>query len=146
MADFVFNVAKGAFAEKVRDSGSALGIVLVKTAESDALMKDRATLATVLANSTEADFTNAVRKTGLSGTVTVDTSNDRVDVALSANPVTWTSAGGASNNTLAKLIVYYDDGGTDATRVPLAALDCVITTTGSNLVVTFNASGFARAA
>lgn len=145
MTDFVFTSACGKFAEKVADGSTSLGILLIKTAEADATMRDRATVAAILGASTEADFTNYVRKTGLTGTVTVDTANNRIDVALAASPVTWTSAGGASNNTLAKLIVFYDDGGTDATRIPISGLDCVVTTDGNNLVVTFNASGFARA-
>lgn len=145
MANFVFTSACGKFAEKVADDSNDLGILLITTAEADATMRDRATVAAVVANSTESAFTNYGRKTALSGTVTIDTANNRVKVALSANPVTWTSAGGASNETLAKLIVFYDEGGTDATRIPLVGLDCVVTTTGNNLVVTFDADGFARA-
>lgn len=143
MADFVFNVAKGAVAEKIRDSAAALGVILVKTAESDANMKDRLTLATVVANSTEADFTNYARKTGITGTVTVDTTNDRVDVSCPNQ--TWTTAGGATNNTLAKAIVYYEDAAADATRVPLVALDFVVTTDASDLTIQFASAGFFRA-
>jgi hypothetical protein len=145
MADFVFNCAKGKAAEKVADATTSVGILLIKTAESDASMKDRATIAAVLSGSTEADFTNYARKTGVTGTVTVDNTNDRTDVACTS-PQTWASAGGATNNTLAKLIVFLDEGGTDSTRIPLVGIDCVITTDGNNLVVTFNASGFFRAA
>jgi len=145
MADFVFNIAKGAAAEKVRDSAANLGILLIKTAESDALMKDRATIAAVLSGSTEADFTTYARKTGITGTVTVDNTNDRVDVSL-PSPQTWATAGGATNNTLAKLVVFYNEAGTDATRIPLVGLDCVVTTNGGDLIVTFDAAGFYRAA
>lgn len=144
MADFIFTSSTGAFAEKVRDATTSVGILLIKTAEADATMRDRATIAAVLSASTEADFTNYARKTGVTGTPTVDTANNRTDVACTS-PQTWTSAGGASNNTLAKLIVFLDEGGTDGTRIPLSAHDCVVTTNGTNLVVTFNASGFARA-
>lgn len=147
MGDFVFTSACGKFAEKVADATTSVGILLLKTAETDATLRDRATVAAILAAAnTEANFTNYARKTGLTGTVTVDTANNRTDVALASNPVTWTSAGGATNNTLAKLIVFLDEGGTDATRIPLVGLDCVITTDGNNLVITFNAAGFARAA
>lgn len=144
MADIVFNIAKGAFAEMVRDDATKLGVVLIKTAESDAAMKDRATLAAVVANSTEADFTNYARKTGITGTVTVDNTNDRVDVDLPDQ--SWASAGGATNNTLAKLIIYYENAAADSTRIPLVALDFVTTTDGTELEARFNASGFARAA
>jgi hypothetical protein len=145
MADFVFTSACGAVAEKVTDSPNVLGILLITTAESDATMRDRATVAAVVANSTESAFTNYARKTALAGTVTIDTANNRAKVTLSANPVTWVAAGGAVNETLAKLIVFLDEGGTDATRIPLVGLDCVITTTGNTLTVTFDADGFARA-
>lgn len=143
MADFVFNIAKGAAAEKVRDGAANLGILLIKTAESDALMKDRATLTAVLSGSVEGDFTNYGRKTGQTGTVTVDNTNDRVDVDVADQ--TWASAGGAANNTLAKLIVFYDEGGTDGTRIPLTAHDFVVTTDGSDLIAQIASAGFYRA-
>lgn len=143
MADFVFNAAKGKAAEKVADATTSLGILLIKTAESDALMKDRLTITAVLSGSTEADFTNYARKTGLTGTVTVDTANDRTDVDVADQ--TWSSAGGASNNTLAKLIVFLDEGGTDGTRIPLTGHDFVVTTDGSDLIAQIASAGFYRA-
>ena len=143
MADFVFNIAKGVAAEKVNDSAANLLVLLIKTAESDALMKDRATVATVVSNSTEADFTNYARKTGITGTVTVDNTNDRVDVDMPDQ--TWTSAGGASNNTLAKLVVAYQDTAADSGRVPLTGHDFVVTTDGSDLIAQVATAGFFRA-
>ena len=143
MADFVFNIAKGALAEKIRDGAANVGVLLIKTAESDALMKDRDTIADVLAGSTEADFTNYARKTGLTGTVTVDDTNDRVDVDIPDQ--TWTAAGGGTNNTLAKAIVFYNEAGTDATRIPLTAHDFVVTTDGTDLTAQVAAAGFGRA-
>ncbi len=143
MADFVFNIAKGVAAEKINDSAANVGIMLIKTAESDALMKDRATLTAILTGSTEADFTNYARKTGLTGTVTVDNTNDRTDVDVADQ--TWTSAGGASNNTLAKLIVFYQDSAADSGRVPLTGHDFVVTTDGSDLTAQIASAGFYRA-
>lgn len=143
MADFIFNIAKGAWAEKIRDSASAVGVMVVKTAESDALMIDRATVTALLTGNTEANFTNYARKTGVTGTVTVDNTNDRVDGDIPDQ--TWTAAGGGVNNTTAKLIIFYDEGGTDATRIPLSAHDFVTTTDGSDLIAQIAAAGFARA-
>jgi hypothetical protein len=143
VADFVFNIAKGAFAEKIRDDGTKILVALIKTAESDAAMKDRATLATVMANSTEAVFTNYARKTGITATLTVDNTNDRVDVDIPDQ--TWTSAGGAANDTLAKLVIAYEEAAADSTRIPLSAHDFVVTTDGSDLTAQINAAGFARA-
>jgi hypothetical protein len=144
MADFVFNIAKGAAAEKVRDGATVIGIMLLKAAEADATFKDRDDLAAILANGgTEADFTNYTRKTGITGTITVDDVNDRVDVDIPDQ--TWTSAGGASNNTLSDAVVYYQEAAADASRVPLTNHDFALTTDGSDVTLVVNASGFFRA-
>jgi hypothetical protein len=144
MADIVFNVAKGKAAEKVADGATVVGVLLLKIVESDALMKDRTTVADLLAGSTEANFTNYARKTALTGTVTVDQANDWVTISIPGQ--TWAAAGGGTNNTLAKLVVFYEEAAADATRIPLVALDFVVTTDGSDLAVTFNAAGFYKAA
>lgn len=144
MADFVFNIAKGAVAEKIRDGATNLLILLLKAAEADATLKDRADVAAILGNgSTEADFTNYARKTGLTGTITVDNTNDRVDVDIADQ--TWTSAGGATNNTLTDLVIAYQEAAADASRVPLTLHDFAVTTDGSDLTVQINAAGFYRA-
>jgi hypothetical protein len=144
MADFVFNIAKGAAAEKVRDSATVVGVMVLKTAASDATLKDFDTLAAILGGtSVEADFTNYARKTGLTATLTVDDTNDRADIDLADQ--TWTSAGGATNNTTAKLIVYYEESAADSGRVPLTAHDFVATTNGGDLTAQFAAAGFYRA-
>jgi hypothetical protein len=145
MADFVFNIAKGAVAEMVRDSAANVLILLLKTADSDATNKDHDTVAAVLgAVNVEADFTNYARKTGLTGTVTVDDTNDRVDVDVPDQ--TWTAAGGASNNTLTDAIVAYQNAAADATRVPCTQHDFAVTTDGSDLTLVVNSAGFYRAA
>lgn len=145
MADFVFNIAKGAVAEMIRDSAANCGILLLKAAEADATMKDYDTLATLLAGTPdEADFTSYARKTGLTGTITVDDTNDRVDVDLPDQ--TWSPAGGASNNTLTDLVTFYQNAAADTTRIPMTNHDFAVTTDGSDLVVQFNAAGFYRAA
>lgn len=144
MADGVFNIAKGAVAEKVRDGAGNLGVMLLKVAEADATLQDYDTLAAILAGAnTEADFTNYARKTGITGTVTVDDTNNRVDVDIPDQ--TWTSAGGASNNTLVKLIVYYEDSAADSGRVPLTHHDFAITTNGGDLTAQIATDGFFRA-
>lgn len=146
MADFVFNIAKGAAAEKVRDGSTVLLILLLKAAEADATFKDRDTVALMLteAGTTEADFTNYARKTGLSATLTVDDTNDRVDIDIPDQ--TWTSAGNGSNNTLTDLVVAYEESASDAGRIPLTNHDFAVTTDGSDLTVQFDADGFYRAA
>lgn len=146
MADGVFNIAKGAVAEKIRDSATVVLILLLKANEAEATLIDRDTVALLLAEAgtTEADFTNYARKTGLTGTITVDDTNDRVDVDIPDQ--TWTAAGGASNNTLTKLIVAYEESAADSGRIPLTHHDFAETTTGSDITAQFNAAGFHRAA
>jgi NADH dehydrogenase/NADH:ubiquinone oxidoreductase subunit G len=151
MSDFVFNIAKGAVAyyATLPATNDGLIVVLLKSSglEADSTLKDYDTLALLLAGtSDEADFTNYGRKTITSVTVTVDDTNDRVDVDVADQ--TWTSAGGATNNTLGKLLVCYDPdttGGTDSSVIPLAAHDFSATTDGTNLVAQVAASGFYRA-
>lgn len=146
MADGVFNIAKGAAAEQVRDSGSALLVLLLKANEAETTLVDRDDVAAVLAEAgtTEADFTNYARKTGLTGTITVDDSNDRVDIDLPDQ--TWTSAGNGTNNTLTKAVVAYENSAADSGRVPQTHHDFAVTTDGSDLTIEFNASGYYRAA
>ena len=145
MADGVFNIAKGAFAEKFRDSANVGIVMLLKANESESTLVDRDELNAMLAEAgtTEADFTNYARKTAITGTITVDDSNDRVDVDVPDQ--TWSSAGGASNNTLTKLVVAYEESASDTGRIPLTHHDFSVTTDGSDLTAEFNASGFARA-
>lgn len=143
MADFVFNIAKGATAEMVRDSAANLLILLLKVAEADATMKDYDTVAALIAGTPdEADFTNYARKTGLTGTITVDDTNDRVDNDCADQ--TWTAAGGASNNTLTDLVFAYQNAAADATRIPCTNHDFAVTTDGSDLTAQLNAAGFIR--
>lgn len=142
MADFVFNIAKGAAAEKFRD-GATNGIVLLVTAmEADATAKDRTDLADffVEAGNTEKSDGGYARKTGLTGTITVDNTNDRVDVDIPDQ--TWTSLSGTA---VTDLIVAYEEAAADANRIPLTAHDFAVTPDGSDVTAQFNASGFYRA-
>ena len=156
MGDFVFNVAKGkvnAYVDRVNDndpSTSGLVVVILQTAAADATLIDQDDLAAILAGgSTEADFSNYARKVltdaDISGSVVDDTNNRRES---DIPDQTWTAAGGATNNTTAKLLVCYDPdttGGTDSAIIPLTAHDWVLTTNGGDIVAQINAAGFYRA-
>ena len=156
VSNIVFNAAKGRINElhnRVVSNdpvNSALIIVLLKTAAAYAVNVDFDTLADVLAGgNTEADFTNYTRKTltdaALSSSA-VDDTNDRREADIPDQ--TWTAAGGATNNTLAKLLICYDSdttGGTDANIVPLTAHDFVVTTNGGDLTAQIAAAGYFRA-
>jgi len=145
MADQVFNIAKGAAAEKVRDGATVLIVLLMQANEAETTLLDRTDLADLFveAGNTEATFTNYARKTGLTATLTVDNTNDRVDLDLPDQ--TFVAAGNGTNNTLTKLIVAYEEAAADATRIPLTHHDFSVTTDGSDLTAQFNAAGFFRA-
>lgn len=156
MANGVFNVAKGRVNELHRrvvandPANSALIIVLLETAETDATLRDYDTLSALLAGSnTECAFTNYARKVLTDADLsdpTVDDVNDRQDADFPDQ--TWTSAGGAANETTAKALVCYDSdttGGTDANIIPLTFQDFVVTTNGGDITLEVNAAGYFRA-
>lgn len=159
MGDGVFNIAKGRVVEfynRVENndpSTSALIVVLGFGAISDATLKDHDALSDITgdADFTEATFTNYARKTltdtELSALPAPDDTNDRYDIDMPDQ--TWSSAGGATNNTLTRLLVCYDadtGAGTDANILPLTFYDFAVTTDGSDLNAQVNAAGFFRAA
>jgi hypothetical protein len=157
MADGVFNVAKGRVNEYVNrvdandPANSALIVVLFQVSEADGTLEDYDDLAALIAgSSTECTFTNYARKVLTDSDVTApvpDDTNNRQDADIPDQ--TWTSAGGATNNTTTKILICYDPdttAGTDSTIIPLTYHDFVITTNGNDLTATINAAGFFRAA
>lgn len=141
MADLVFNIAKGAFVEKFRDSAANGIVLLLIAADTDDAMRDTDTLAALLATSAdEATDGSYARKTGITGSITVDDTNNRVDVDIPDQ--TWTALSGAA---IVDLVVAYEEAAADATRIPLTLHDFAVTPDGSDVTAQFNASGFARA-
>lgn len=142
MADGVFNISLGRVVEKISDDATKLFIMLLKANEAEATLIDRTDVADMLleAGTTEADFTNYVRKTGITGTITVDNTNDKVDCDLPDQ--TWTSAGGALDNTLTKAVICYEEAAADATRIPLTHHDFATSTGGTDLSILIDAAGF----
>jgi hypothetical protein len=151
MGNVVSNIGKGrtAYYSTLPAASDALILLLLKSSglEADAAIVDHDDVAALLAaTNDEADFTNYARKTITSVTVTVDDTNNWVDVDFADQ--TWTSAGGASNNTLGKAVVAYDPdtgAGTDSTLIPLTYHDFSATTDGNDLVAVVAAAGFYRA-
>lgn len=159
MAPGVFNIAKGRVAELYRNvenntpANSAFVIVLLKSAglEADDTLNNHDDLAAILAAANdECDFTNYARKvltdSDLAAVPAPDDTNNRVD--LDIPDLTWTSAGGATNNTIGKLLICYDPDtttGTDSTITPVTYHDFVYTTTGVDLPGQVAAAGFFRA-
>ena len=166
MADIVFNVALGRLRQYYDSvdsnlviatgpvqstANSALIVVLLKATglQADDTLRDYDDLAALLAAANdEADFTNYARKTLTDADLAAsaqDDTNNRLD--LDIPDITWASAGGATNNTLGKLLVCYDPdttAGTDSTVVPLLGYDFAETTTGSDIVAQINANGLVR--
>ncbi len=133
MADFVYNIAKGAVAEKIRD-GANIQVLVLATAgiETDAVLKDLDTVSAVLAGTTnEVTNTNYARKSiaNASITLTVDDTNDRVDVDIADQTWTAIAAGDGWND----VVICEDVGGADTSRVPLTQHDFVLTPDGSDI-------------
>lgn len=147
MADIVHRQGYGRMME-VFDGGAANAeIRLLKTAEADDALRDYQTMTALLAGtSVEADFTNYIDKdiTNANITITYDDANNRVDLDIPDQ--TWTSAGNATNNTLAKLVFCQDAGAGDANKIPMSSHDFVVTTDGSDLTAQIATAGLMRAA
>lgn len=134
MAAMTFNISKGKFAyyATLPAANDALVWVLLKAAglEADSVLRDYDTLAAILAAANDEETaTGYGRQTATSVTVTVDDTNDRVDVDA-ADPSFTTSTALASG----KIVLCYDPdttGGTDADLIPLFADDFVVAVTGT---------------
>lgn len=147
MTDIVFNIAKGkiAFYASLPAANDALIVVPIETTgiEANATLVDYDTLGALLAAANNEQSTMG-RKTASTVTVTVDDTNDRVDIDM--DDVTWTAATG---NAISALVVAYDPDtttGTDADLVPLCKLDFVVTPSGGDITAQVQAAGFLRAA
>lgn len=147
MADIVFNIAKGRIASYVAlpAANDALVVVLLEASglEADSALRDYADLATLLAGANN-EQTVMGRKTVTATTVTVDNTNDRVDLDFA--DLVWTAATG---NPIGALVVCYDPdttGGTDSSLVPLTKHDLALTPDGTDFTAVLAAAGFARAA
>lgn len=137
MADFVFNIAKGRVAHyaTLPAANDALVVIPIEASgvESDATLVDYDTVAAILAAANNEQSTMG-RKTITSVTVTVDDSNNRVDVDF--DDVTWSAATG---NAISDLLLAYDPdttGGTDSDLIPLTWHDFAITPDGSDVTAT----------
>jgi len=146
VADFVFNIAKGKvkYYAELPAASDALIVVPIETSgiEADATLKDYDDLSALLAG-TSNEQTTMGRKSITSVTVTVDDTNDRLDVDV-ADQV-WT---GATGNAISALLFCYDNdtgAGTDTSIVPLTKHDFAITPDGSDVTAVIATAGFFRA-
>lgn len=139
MTTTVYNISKGKAADGSFDSDTtAIDCLLMKVCPAGSQDPDLTTVAAVLAVSTaaECDFTNYVRKTALSGrSVSVDNTNDRAVTA--AGTITWSSAGGATNNNIVAVLIYIQ-GANDSARVPISIdVFTAVPTNGSDFQYAF---------
>lgn len=153
MADQIFNIGLGrghelAIRVNGNDPANSAFIVLVLATsgiETDAVLKDKDDLAALVSGTTdEVTNTNYARKVITSITVTVDDSNDRVDLDIADQTWTGVAAGDGWND----IVIAYDSdttGGTDANIVPLTMHDFVVTPDGSDITAQIAAAGFLRA-
>ena len=147
MGDFVYNQAKGKAAELAArvlandPTNSIFTLEAVASTETDANLKDLDDFAAIESNANTAEVTQSgyARKTfndASSLTVTIDDTNDRVDLDVADQ--TWTAvASGGSAWT--DLVFGYDSdstGGTDANVKPITQHDFAITTDGSDITAT----------
>lgn len=150
MANVAFNATRdklGTLVEQARDTTADLIAVLLQdtTLQTDGALVDHADLAAILAaGNTEATFSNYVRKTLDTPSRTLDNTGDRVLLSV-ASPITWTAAGGTTNNALRKILYCYLPSSTalDSSILPLMATDITATTQGTDLQITVSADGFA---
>lgn len=147
MADFVYNQAKGKFAEwaarvNANDpTNSAFIIMALASAGTDAALKDLDTFAAIEAEGSTSEQSGGTyaRKTltdASSITITIDDSNDRTDVDCPDQ--TWTALT-VSSGVITDLVFGYDSdttGGTDANVVPISQHDFSITPDGSDVTAT----------
>ena len=143
MANFVYNVALGTIAEKVRD-GATLRMVVLQVANTDDILKDLTTLQAVLTSGStdEADFTNYVRPTLANMTAVANHTDNDVDFDF--DDIVLATAGGAVNNTTTDVVIYEEVAGGDSNCIPLLQLDAIFTTNGSDVTLTIPAGGIWR--
>jgi hypothetical protein len=131
--DFVFNIAKGkvAYYAGLPAANDALIVIPIEASgvEADAVLVDYDDVATLLAAANN-EQTTMGRKTITAVTVTVDDTNNRVDVDI--DDITWA---GATGNAISDVLVAYDPdttAGTDSTLIPLTWHDFALIPDGTD--------------
>lgn len=149
MGAIIPNIAAGRFARfaELPSANDVIkwGILVTAGLVSDATLRDYATVTALLAGaSDEATFTGYARQSATSVTVTVDNTNDRVDVDC-ADPVFSPTTAQA----IAKIFNYYDPDTTaesDGSNIPMFYDDFAMTTpTSGTVTYTVASAGWGRA-
>ncbi|NUS55528.1 MAG: hypothetical protein HOV66_11820 [Streptomycetaceae bacterium] len=139
MANFTFNVALGRAAALALLPAASDALILIPLEasglEADSVLKDKDTLADVVAGTTN-EQTTVGRKTLTGITVTVNDALDRVEI--DAADVTYTSPTG---NPIGAMVVAYDPDsgtGTDADLIPITKADVNWTPDGTTFTLAIN--------
>lgn len=157
MADFLHNISKGRFVgyfDRVNandPANSAIVIAAINTTATDATLRDLDTLAAIESDANTAEATNAgyarkVLDNSAGMTVTVDDTNDRVDIDIPDQ--TWTGVA-TSPGAWTDLMSLYDSDtttGVDSAIVPISQHDFAVTPDGSDITAQIAAAGLLRAA
>ena len=147
MAALIPNISKGRFAyyATLPAASDAIVWVLFTGTETDAIIRDVDDLTALIATTlNEATFTGYSRQTATGVTVTVDDTNDWVDVDAADPQWSPTTA-----QALTRIAACYDGdtgAGTDANIVPIFVDDFAFTTpTSGTVTYQVATSGFGRA-
>lgn len=139
MANGVFNIAKGAVAEKIR-SGANLIVIVLEAAEADDVLNNYDTLDVLIAAAGNTEWTSPqyTRKaiSNANAVLTIDDTTNTISVDIPDQ--TWTAVTG---NPTVKLLVC-QDGASDAGRIPLTYHDFAVTPDGSDITAQIDANGF----
>lgn len=140
----VFNVALGRvgyYAGLPAANDGLVAIALESSGiETDAVLRDKATVTAVVAGTTN-EQTTLTRKALTNVTVTVDNANDRLNI--DCDDITWTGPGG---NAVGAILLAYDPDtttGTDADLIPLS-LHTVTWSPGDGIDTTWTVADFLR--
>lgn len=152
MTDLVTNQAAGRavqWFQNVEDNSPVAAVIrlFIFTAGADNDYRDADTISALIATAanevTNTGYTNRTQDdTDL--VITIDDTNDRVDVDMSDE--TWTAV--AAGDAWQRFVLGYDDDGTDTdtNTIPISSHDITVTPDGSDITVQIAAAGIFRAA
>ena len=136
MADTAYNTGKRVEWDWDTDT---IRMFMVKSAAT--LNPDHDFVSDILGANTECDFTNYVRVTLGTKTFVVDDTND--ETQHQAADITINNAGGATNNTIGAVIVYFLVTN-DSDSPPIVAYDVTKTTNGNPLNIVWPSDGVVK--
>jgi hypothetical protein len=147
MADFICNIAKGRLAQygDLPAASDALIMMLIEASgvEADGTLKDKTTFTDYLTGATNEQTTGGRKTISASVTVTVDQSNDWVDIDIPDQVYT-----GLTGNAISDVVIGYDNdtgAGNDANIIPVSQHDFSTTPDGSDVTVKIATAGIWRA-